>query len=275
MPYPHPWEMLMIPQVKVKSLSRVRLFVTPWTGAYQASLSMGFSRQEYWSGVPFPSPGDLPDPGIKPGSPTLQAVTWPSEPPKNGRWSLKPHAYTDGRYTECFLKDLPTWNPIFPFYSHRIVRHTFNNEIRTMKKFDSPNILRMFGICIDETGKRCLEDWVCCGLSSIFVRYYVVLLQQLKGWHLHGAFIIDIHFFRIPWCRFPSSFKWRGLKLASAWGLVCTNATTSLPADSLGTKEMLVQMLTWVMSVFCCNKTLQSWLTQTRNLTLIISVEWI
>ena len=67
-----------------------------------------------------------------------------------------------------------------------------------MKKFDSPNILRMFGICIDETGKRCLEDWVCCGLSSIFVRYCVVLLQQLKGWHLHGAFIIDIHFFRIP-----------------------------------------------------------------------------
>ena len=42
---------------------------------------MGFSRQEYWSGLPFPSPGDLPDPGIKPGSPTLQADTLPSEPP--------------------------------------------------------------------------------------------------------------------------------------------------------------------------------------------------
>ena len=46
-------------QVKVKSLSRVRLFVTPWTIAYQAPLSMGFSKQEYWSGLPFPSPGDL------------------------------------------------------------------------------------------------------------------------------------------------------------------------------------------------------------------------
>ena len=56
---------------KVKSLSRVRLFATPWTVAYQASESMGFSRQEYRSGLPFPSPGDLPDPGIKPGSPTL------------------------------------------------------------------------------------------------------------------------------------------------------------------------------------------------------------
>ena len=67
--------------LKVKSLSRVQLFVTPWTLAYQASLSMGFSRQEYWSGVPFPSPGDLPNPGIKPGSPALQADTLPSEPP--------------------------------------------------------------------------------------------------------------------------------------------------------------------------------------------------
>ena len=50
--------------------------------AYQAPLSMGFSRQDYWSGLPFPSPGDLPDPGIEPGSPTLQADTVPSDPPQ-------------------------------------------------------------------------------------------------------------------------------------------------------------------------------------------------
>ena len=55
---------------------------TPWTVAYQASPSMGFSRQEYWSGLPFPSPGDLPDPGIEPGSPTLEADTLTSEPPE-------------------------------------------------------------------------------------------------------------------------------------------------------------------------------------------------
>ena len=54
--------------VKVKSLSRVRLFATPWTVDYQASLSMEFSRQEYWSGLPFPSAGDLADPGTEPGS---------------------------------------------------------------------------------------------------------------------------------------------------------------------------------------------------------------
>ena len=53
-------------------------FVTPWTVARQAPLSMGFSRQEYWSGLPFPSPGDLPNPGIEPGSPALQVDSLPS-----------------------------------------------------------------------------------------------------------------------------------------------------------------------------------------------------
>ena len=68
-------------KVKVKSLSRVRLFVTPWTVAYRAPLSMGFSRQEYWSGMPFPSPGDLPDPRIEPGFPALEADALTSAPP--------------------------------------------------------------------------------------------------------------------------------------------------------------------------------------------------
>ena len=66
---------------KVKSLSSVWLFAAPWTVAHQAPLSMGFSRQEYWSGLPFPSPGDLPDPGIEPRSPELQADALTSEPP--------------------------------------------------------------------------------------------------------------------------------------------------------------------------------------------------
>ena len=66
---------------EVKSLSHVRLFATPWAVAYQAPPSLGFSRQEYWIGLPFPSPGDLPNPGIEPGSPVLQADALPSEPP--------------------------------------------------------------------------------------------------------------------------------------------------------------------------------------------------
>ena len=69
-------------KVRVKLLSCVLLFATPWTVTYQAPLSMGFSRQEYWSGLPFPSPGDLSNPGIEPRSPTLRTVALPSEPPE-------------------------------------------------------------------------------------------------------------------------------------------------------------------------------------------------
>ena len=61
---------------KCYSLSRVQLSVTPWTWTHQATLSMGFSRQEYWSGLPFPSPGDLSDPGIEPRSPAFQAILY-------------------------------------------------------------------------------------------------------------------------------------------------------------------------------------------------------
>ena len=67
-PFPSPMHACML-----SHFSRVRLCATLWTAAYEVLLSMGFSRQEYWSGLPFPSPGDLPDPEIKPGSPALQA----------------------------------------------------------------------------------------------------------------------------------------------------------------------------------------------------------
>ena len=92
----------------MKLLSCVRLFATPWTVAYRAPPSMEFSRQEYWSGLPFPSPGDLPDSGIEPGSPTLQADALPSEPPG------KPLIY-----------------PIQP----QITKYTLNNNRISGKKF--------------------------------------------------------------------------------------------------------------------------------------------
>ena len=77
--FPH-WQAGSLPlvppgKVKVKWLSCVRLFLTPWAIAYQGPQSMEFSRQEYWSGLAFPSPGDLPDPGIEPGSPALRVDT--------------------------------------------------------------------------------------------------------------------------------------------------------------------------------------------------------
>ena len=90
---------------KVKSLSHVQLFATPWTVDYQAPPSMEFPRQEYWSGLPFPSPGDLSDPGIKPRSPTLQADALPSEPPVAWvawQWSYCPVVF-------CF--ELPAQQP--------------------------------------------------------------------------------------------------------------------------------------------------------------------
>ena len=67
-------------KLKVKLLSRVRLSVIPWTVAHQAPLPVKFFRQEYWSGLPFPSPGDLPNPGIEPGFRILQADSLPFEP---------------------------------------------------------------------------------------------------------------------------------------------------------------------------------------------------
>ena len=70
----------------VQSPGHVRLCATPWTAACQAPLSMGFSRQEYWRGLPCPAPRDLTDPGIKPRSLVLQADALPTEPPG------KPHS---------------------------------------------------------------------------------------------------------------------------------------------------------------------------------------
>ena len=75
----------------LKSLSHVRLFATTLTVACQAPQFMEFSRQEDWSGLPFPSPGDLPNPGIEPETPALQADALPSEPPgKPNKWHTSP-----------------------------------------------------------------------------------------------------------------------------------------------------------------------------------------
>ena len=71
----------------------VQIFATPWTVAHQAPLSMGFPKQEYWSGLPFPPPGDLPDPGIKPQSPALQVDSLSSEPPGKPIYTIYTHTH--------------------------------------------------------------------------------------------------------------------------------------------------------------------------------------
>ena len=73
-------------------LSHVQLLATPWTVAHQTPVSMEFSKQEYWSVLPFPSSGDLPDPGIKPRSPIFQADSLPFKPP--GKPKNKPGGLT-------------------------------------------------------------------------------------------------------------------------------------------------------------------------------------
>ena len=83
------------------SCSVVSDSATPWTVARQAPLSMGFSRQEYWSGLPFPSPGDLPNPGIEPGSPALQADALSFETPRKPR--------KEKRKAKEKRKNIPTW----------------------------------------------------------------------------------------------------------------------------------------------------------------------
>ena len=93
---------------EVKSLSHVRLFATPWTVACQAPLSMGFSRQEYWSGLPCPTPGDLPDAGIEPMSPTssaLQVDSLPSEPPRE---PFRPDWFSSVQLLSCVCNIRPS-----------------------------------------------------------------------------------------------------------------------------------------------------------------------
>ena len=95
----------------MKSLSRVRLFATRWTVAYQASPSMRFPRQEYWSGLPFPSPGDLPHPGIEPRSPALETDTLTSEPP--GKTTLY-YTYSTIYFTQCKVIYVKPNFPVYP-----------------------------------------------------------------------------------------------------------------------------------------------------------------
>ena len=113
----------------MNSLSHVQLFATPWTVAHQAPLSLEFSRQEYWSGLPFPSPGDLPDPGIEPGSLAPQADSLPSEPagkPKSESFSnfcinlMACHVERILKYSLflCFLRCLLYRNYFFTVWKH-------------------------------------------------------------------------------------------------------------------------------------------------------------
>ena len=95
--------------MKVKLLSCVWLFATPWTVAHQAPLPMGFSRAEYWSGLPCPSLGDFPNPEFKPSSPALQADALTSEPPGN-QHLLKAFRVKSDREKQILHINASMWN---------------------------------------------------------------------------------------------------------------------------------------------------------------------
>ena len=120
-------------KVKVKLLSCLLLFATPWTAAYPAPPSMGFSRQEYWSGLPFPSLGDLPDPGIEPRSPALQpdalrTLEWVAISSSRESSQLRGQAQVSyvsciGRwilYHWCHLEAAIFFRIIIVFYEHSV-----------------------------------------------------------------------------------------------------------------------------------------------------------
>ena len=91
---------------KCQSLSHVQLFASSWTIAHHARLSTGFSRQQYWSGLPFPSPGNLPDPGSEPRSPALQADSLLSEPPGKLRGYINSHQLNPSVELKPFALDV-------------------------------------------------------------------------------------------------------------------------------------------------------------------------
>ena len=107
-------------KVKVKSVSRVRLFATPWTVAHQAPPSMEFSRQDYRSGLPFPAPGDLPDPGIEPASPAVRATSDPPGKPhcgQGGTQDWKPAGTGLGSSSFKKIHRIPNFASIITFLS--------------------------------------------------------------------------------------------------------------------------------------------------------------
>ena len=118
------------PFSSVQLLSHVRLFATPWTAARQAPLSMGFSWQEHWSGLPFPSPGDLPNPGIEPRAPTLQVDSWPSSSREAllQSWWLSSIHCGSVKYNPCAAPDKSraylscTWKCVLCGHSHHVLQ---------------------------------------------------------------------------------------------------------------------------------------------------------
>ena len=112
------WNFLFMQLLLACLLSHVWLFVTPWTIARQATLSVGFPRQEYWSGLPFPSPGDLPDPGVEPVSPALAGGFFTTESLDD---VMRPWERLIFAFSYIILPFLSSVYPCSPEFSHLVL----------------------------------------------------------------------------------------------------------------------------------------------------------
>ena len=165
---------------EVRSLSCVWLFATPWTVAYQAPPSMGFSRQEDWSGLPFPSPGHLPTPGNKPGSPALQTDALPSEPPgKPGSCQIalqrgNSNSHSDWPHLKVYFPRQPPilWN--FHLYQSCL----FNKCLSNICKFQACS--RLWEHCSEWKKKKSLLFW--SKHSTRGVRQMKYIIECVRRW---------------------------------------------------------------------------------------------
>ena len=161
----------------MKSLSRVRLLVTPWTAAHQAPPSMGFSRQEYWSGLPFPSPGALPNTGIESRSPALQADALPSEPPGKPRKGLFKYLISNNRFGIDFhcVRSHPSFMTHFAFFQISQSKYSLSS--------DSSWRLEHNGV----------SGWNFCAFSDCNIFCFSVVISKLLRFPTHNWIISNFH----------------------------------------------------------------------------------
>jgi len=160
----------------VKSFSHVRILVTPWTVACQSPPSVRFSRPEYWNGLPFPPPGDRPNPGFEPGSPALQSDSSPSAPPGKplpGRG----HVHSEQMNTQSYISCHGFKSGGKPYYFCPVLHHP---------KYFSP------ASHFPRTNWPFLEPWASAPLSA----QLSVLLLHLQGLKFLTSFLKP----RSSWC---------------------------------------------------------------------------
>ena len=169
---PRPLSLFPIKMVMMKSLSHVQLFATSWTVADQASPFMGFSRQEYWSGLPFPSPGDLSHPGMEQRSPALKADALPSKPPGISFYFLP--FFFPPSFLHSLLPSLSSFFYFFQFISPRAIQLKSKGYVAILNHYTVAILNSKFATL--QCGKLKLTDSrirldVICGFYSSVMCY--------------------------------------------------------------------------------------------------------